>query len=81
MKRLEIYFSNLNEDTQKKVLEFFNYDSPDEGLLDYNPIFVLDKNPEGHDLPEESEFSGGETADSTGTDQTERILDDKEEEI
>ena len=40
---LEIYFSDLNEDAQRRYLEFFELETPKEGNLDIDiiPIFEL----------------------------------------
>lgn len=43
MKELEIYFSDLTEDAQKKVLKFMGLEKPSDGNYEYNPIFVLPK--------------------------------------
>jgi hypothetical protein len=34
---------DLNGKTQKEVLQFYGYDSPEEGNLDVVPLFVLEK--------------------------------------
>ena len=40
---LEIMFDDLDVKVQKKVLEFYGYDSPEEGNLDVVPLFILEK--------------------------------------
>lgn len=40
---LEIMFDDLESKAQQEVLEFYNYDSPEEGNLDVVPIFILEK--------------------------------------
>ena len=40
---LEIMFDDLNARARKEVLEFYGYDSPEEGNLDVVPLFVLEK--------------------------------------
>ena len=42
-KTLTIMLEDLNSDAQKEVLEFYGYDSPEEGNLDVVPLFVLEK--------------------------------------
>lgn len=41
----EIYFSDLTEDTQKRLLEFMGIDDPKDGNLDMdiNPIAIFPK--------------------------------------
>ena len=43
---LTIMFDDLNKETQKEVLEFYNYNSPEDGNLDVVPLFVLEKEEE-----------------------------------
>ena len=43
MDQLEITFSDLNQDAQKAVLEFFGIDTPEEGNYDLIPLFILEK--------------------------------------
>ena len=38
---MEIYFSDLNEEAQKEVLEFYGLKTPQEGNLDVVPLFEL----------------------------------------
>ena len=40
---LTIMFADLNERVQKEVLEFYGYESAEEGNLDIVPLFVLEK--------------------------------------
>ena len=40
---LEIMFEGLEDKAQKDVLEFYGYDSPEDGNLDVVPLFVLVK--------------------------------------
>lgn len=41
MDLLEIYFNNLNEKTQKVVLDFYHVTTPEELNSDVIPLFVL----------------------------------------
>ena len=50
-KTLQIMFDDLDKEAQKKVLEFYGYDSPEEGNLDVVPLFVLEKEEEGRKEP------------------------------
>lgn len=43
---LEIFISDLTGEAQKRVLEFLDLASPEEGNYDVFPLFVLEK-PEG----------------------------------
>jgi hypothetical protein len=43
MDQLEITFSDLNEDAQRVVLEFFGIDTPEKGNIDLIPLFILEK--------------------------------------
>lgn len=49
-KTLTIMFEDLNGKAQKEVLEFYGYDSPEDGNLDVVPLFILEK--EEEDLKE-----------------------------
>ena len=40
---LEITFDDLNSKAQREVLEFYGYNSPEDGNLDVVPLFVLEK--------------------------------------
>ena len=40
---LEIMFDDLDVKARKEVLEFYGYDSPEEGNLDVVPLFILEK--------------------------------------
>ena len=42
-KTLTIMLEDLNGKAQKGVLEFYGYDSPEEGNLDVVPLFVLEE--------------------------------------
>lgn len=42
MKTLEIYFRDLNLETQKAVLELYGIESPDEANWEFCPIFILE---------------------------------------
>ena len=42
MKTLEIYFNDLNEKTQKEVLEFYNITSGTDLNLETFPLFILE---------------------------------------
>jgi hypothetical protein len=39
---LTIMLADLNDETQKEVLEFYGYQSATEGNLDVAPLFVLE---------------------------------------
>ena len=39
---LEIYFSDLNEEGKKKVLDFFKIEEK-EGNFEFVPLFILEK--------------------------------------
>jgi len=41
MEDLEIYFSDLTPEAQKKVLEFYRISSPEEANLDVMPLAVI----------------------------------------
>jgi len=43
MDQLEITFSDLNEEAQRVVLEFFGIDTSEEGNFDLIPLFILEK--------------------------------------
>jgi len=45
-KMLTIMFDDLNKETQKEVLEFYSYNSPEDGNLDVVPLFILEKEEE-----------------------------------
>jgi len=40
---VEIYFSELKEEAQKKVLKALGLKTPEEGNYDVFPLFVLEK--------------------------------------
>jgi hypothetical protein len=40
---LEIMFDDLNAKARKKVLEFYGYDSAEDGNLNVVPLFILEK--------------------------------------
>ena len=40
---LEIMFDDLDVKARKGVLEFYGYDSPEEGNFDMVPLFILEK--------------------------------------
>jgi len=40
---LEIMFDDLNVKARKEVLEFYGYDSLEEGNFDVVPLFILEK--------------------------------------
>ena len=40
---LNIMLTDLNSESQKEVLHFYGYQSPEEGNLDVVPLFVLEK--------------------------------------
>jgi len=42
-KTLDIYFSELNKETQKKYLDFYGIKESSEENLDLAPIIVLEK--------------------------------------
>jgi len=42
-KTLTIMFEDLNNKAQKEVLEFYGYDSAEEGNLDVVPLFILEE--------------------------------------
>ena len=42
-KGLEIYFKDFGEEMQKKILEFYGLNSPEEANLYMFPLFVLPK--------------------------------------
>jgi hypothetical protein len=37
----EIMFDDLNEDAKKRLLDFYNLETPEEGNLDVMPIIIL----------------------------------------
>ena len=41
-KTMEIYFRDLNEDTQKAVLDFYGLETPEDGNYDVFPVCVLE---------------------------------------
>ena len=43
MPEFSIYVSDLNEDAQKRLLEFYGYSDPEEGNFDFDfaPLCVL----------------------------------------
>ncbi|MDH4201535.1 MAG: hypothetical protein OEV87_01405 [Phycisphaerae bacterium] len=41
MDELNIYFDDLCEETQQKVLEFMGIKNPSDGNYDFCPLFVL----------------------------------------
>ena len=43
MSLFEIYFDDLNEDAQKRYLEFEGVDDPAELNTEYSPISVLER--------------------------------------
>ena len=43
---LEIFFEDLNEETQKKVLAFFDVESEEEGNLNIIPLLALENDSE-----------------------------------
>lgn len=43
MESLKIYFSDLNEETQKEVLEFYGVNSPEELNFEIVPLVELEK--------------------------------------
>jgi len=47
---MEIWFSDLREEAQKKVLEALGLKSPEEGNLDVIPLFVLETEAETETL-------------------------------
>ena len=42
MESLEIYFDDLIEETQKKVLELYGLENVGEGNFEISPLFVLE---------------------------------------
>jgi hypothetical protein len=38
---MEIYFSDLNEEAQKELLELYGIKTPQEGNFDVEPLFEL----------------------------------------
>ena len=48
-KTMEIYFRDLNEDTQKAVLDFYGLETPEDGNYDVFPICVLEYEDESPD--------------------------------
>ena len=42
LKTYEIYFENLNEETQRDVLEFYRMETPDEGNFELIPLCILE---------------------------------------
>jgi hypothetical protein len=40
---LEIFFDDLDEETQQKVLGFYNIHSPEEMNFEVVPLFVLER--------------------------------------
>jgi len=42
MKTLEIYFSDLNEETQKNVLELYDLESEEDGNFEISPLTILE---------------------------------------
>lgn len=49
IKDFEIYFDDLNENTQKELLEYMEIDSPEQLNLDSYPLAVLTKPEEAGD--------------------------------
>lgn len=45
-KTLEIYFKDLNEETQKMVLDFYDLENEFNGNFDISPLFVLENSTE-----------------------------------
>jgi len=45
-KTLTVMLDDLNPESQKEVLEFYGYMSPEEGNLDVVPLFSLEKEEE-----------------------------------
>lgn len=46
MKQFEIYFSDLTQQTQKRLIDFYDIDSEEEGNFECAPIAVIDYEPE-----------------------------------
>jgi len=40
---IEIYLSDLKEETQEEVLRFYSYDEEEERNFDIVPLFILEK--------------------------------------
>jgi len=38
---MEIYFKDLNKETQEKVLNLYGYKTEQEGNFDISPLFIL----------------------------------------
>ena len=49
MKTLEIYFSDLNEEAQKEVLNLYDIKDESDGNFEYIPLFILDCSEEDED--------------------------------
>ena len=49
MEELKIFFSDLNEETQQRVLKFYGIADPKEGTFDSDivPLFILECPEEG----------------------------------
>jgi len=47
MESFEIYYSNLNKETQKDLLEFYNMKDESEGNFELTPLCIIDKSNEG----------------------------------
>jgi len=41
MIEMEIFFDDLKEETQKRVLDFYNLTRPEDGNYDVHPLCVL----------------------------------------
>ena len=59
-KTMEIYFSDLNEDAQKAVLDFYELETPEDGNYDVFPICVLEHEDESLDDTESVQDQVGE---------------------
>ena len=46
MKTLEIYFSDLNEEAQKEVLNLYDMKDESASNFEYIPLFYLDYSPD-----------------------------------
>jgi len=42
MKQFNIYFEDLNEQTQQEVLKFYRLESAEEGNLNLSPLCILE---------------------------------------
>ena len=56
---MEIYLSDLNEDAQKEVLDFYGLETPEDGNYDVFPICVLEYEDES---PEDTESIQGQAS-------------------